>query len=231
MQARDIMTVDVVTVDPDTAVDEIARLLLDNHISAVPVVAADQRVVGIVSESDLLRRPESGTDQQRGPRWLSFLISNRSAAADYLKTHGTRAEDVMGRNPITITEDTEVGEIAHRMEKHKVKRLPVLRNGRLVGIVSRANLLQGLATHKARITSEVTADDNTLRNDVIDALRKLSWGRAANLNVTVTDGVTELWGWVDSEQERQALLLATREVPGVREVRDHLSHFRVDLWT
>jgi CBS domain-containing protein len=231
MQAKDIMTVDVITVDPDTAVDVIARLLLDNHIRAVPVVASDQRVVGIVSESDLLRRPESGTDQRRGPRWLHFLVSNRSAAADYLKTHGTRAEDVMSRNPLTVTEDTEVGEIAHRMEKHKVKRLPVLRDGRLVGIVSRANLLQGLAAHRTRITPEVTVDDNTLRNDIIEALRKLSWGRAANLNVTVTDGVAELWGWVDSEQERKALLLAAREVPGVRDVQDHLSHFRVDLWT
>ncbi len=228
MQAKDIMTVDVITVSPDTAVDAIARLLLERRISAVPVVTDDQRVVGIVSEGDLLRRPESGTDQLRRPRWLNALVSSQNAAAEYLKTHGTQAGDVMSRDPITATEDMDAGEIARLMEKHKVKRLPVVREGRLVGIVSRANLLQALASHQA--TPAITVDDQTLRNDIMTALSKQSWAQAAHINVTVTGGVAELWGLVDSPQEHQALLLAVREVPGVREVRDHLSRMRLDMW-
>ncbi|MFQ5953686.1 MAG: CBS domain-containing protein [Kiloniellales bacterium] len=220
MQAKDIMTTNVVTVTPDTRVERIAGLLLERRISGVPVVDQDHRVVGIVSEDDLIRRPESGTERRRS-WWLDLLAGTEDRAAEYVKTHGLRAEDVMTRNPATVSEDTPVGEIAQMLERRRIKRVPVLRDHKLVGIISRANLLQGLAARK-QAGPAPSADDRSIREQVIETLSREEWLTHGSFNVTVTDGVVEIWGWVDSEPERRALKVAIENVPGVRSLVDHL---------
>ncbi len=220
MQAKDIMTTNVITVTGDSRVDEIAALLLQRNISGVPVVDAEGRVLGIVSEGDLMRRPESGTERQRS-WWLRLMADSKEDAEQYTKTHGMRAEEVMTRDVIAVSEDTSVGDIAQILEERRIKRVPVLRDGKLVGLVSRANLLHGLVAHKARIEAP-SADDRSIREQITAEIERQDWVSHGSFNVIVNDGVVELWGWVDSDQEREALLVATENVAGVRAVEDHL---------
>jgi CBS domain-containing protein len=221
MQAKDIMTTVVATVAPDLKVEDVAKLLLGWNISAAPVVDDQGAVVGIVSEGDLLHRSESETERRRS-WWLNLFEGTEERARDYVKSHGRRAEEVMTREVITVSEDMPVGEIAEILEKHRIKRVPVVQDGKLVGIVSRANLLQGLAAHKDRIALESSPDDRTIREAVLARVAEEDWITHGNLNVMVTDGVVELWGWVDSKDERAALKLAVETVPGVAAVEDHL---------
>lgn len=220
MQAKDVMTREVVTVEPGTEVSEIARILLETRISAVPVVTPDGRVVGIVSEGDLLRRPESGTIRER-PWWLRLIAGKDKEALDYVRSHGERASEVMTSPPVTVTEDVGLGQIVELLESRRIKRVPVVRDGKLVGIVSRANLIQALASIPA---AEGGADetDEDIREAVIDAIRREPWARSPAPNVIVQNGVVELWGVIESDAQRAALRVLVDRVPGVHEVRDHL---------
>lgn len=149
MRADDIMSVDVITVAPDAEITEVARTLIANHISAVPVVNEAGGVIGIVSEGDLMRRPESGTE--RHPSWwLTFLADTQERAQEFVKSHGQYAKDVMSPKVITVTPETPMEDIAEILEKNRIKRVPVVQDGKLVGIVSRANLLQGLVARRSR---------------------------------------------------------------------------------
>ncbi len=220
MLAKDIMTADVITIAPSLAVERIAQLLLSCNISGVPVVDAEGALVGLVSEGDLIRRDG---DPERGRSWwLNLFTGPEERARDYVKSHGRRAEEVMTREVITVGEETPVGEIARLLEKRRIKRVPVVRDGRVVGIVSRANLLHGLATHKDRLDITPSPDERTIREEVLALVKREGWITHGSLNVMVADGVVELWGWVDSEAERKALLIAVEEIAGVREVNDHL---------
>jgi len=221
MLAKDIMTTDVITIAPSLSVEQIAQLLLSCSISGVPVVDAEDRLVGLVSEGDLLRRPEGGTERQRS-WWLNLLVSSEERAREFIKTHGHKAEDIMTREVMTVTPDTPVGEIAGILERRRIKRMPVVEDGKIVGIVSRANLLHGLATHKDRITVSPSPDDRAIRAEVQALVSRESWITHGSLNVLVADGAVELWGWVDSEDERKALMTAVGEIDGVKEVVDHL---------
>ncbi len=225
MQARDVMTTKVVTVRPDTRVEQIAALLLERRISGVPVVDADGRLVGIVTEGDLMRRPEMGTERHRG-WWLRSFGDERERAAEYARAHGSRAEQVMTRNVVTVTEETPLGEIARLLEERRIKRVPVVRDAKLVGIVSRANLLHGLAARPAPTLPERSMDDRSLREEVARVLDRESLATHGPLNVTVTNGVVELWGLVESEEERLAIRVAAENVPGVVAVKDNLGHIR-----
>ncbi|MFQ5776160.1 MAG: CBS domain-containing protein [Kiloniellaceae bacterium] len=221
MLAQDIMTTNVVTVTPDVRVEDIARLLLERSISGVPVVDSAGRLMGIVSEGDLMRRRE-GETERRASWWLNLLASPEDRAREYVKAHGRRAEDVMTRDVVSVAEDTPVGEIAQILEKRRIKRVPVLRDGKVVGIVSRANLLHGLAAHKDRISIAPSPNDRAIRERIMALVAHEGWITHGCLNVMVTGGVAELWGWVDSEEERKALCIAVEEIPGVRAVKDHL---------
>jgi len=229
MQAKDVMTTKVVTVQPDARVEHIAALLLEQRISGVPVVDADGRLLGIVTEGDLIRRPELGTERHRG-WWLQLFGDERERAAEYARAHGSRAEQVMTRNVVTVTEDTSVGEIARLLEEHRIKRVPVVREGKVVGIVSRANLLQGLAASPAPAPPVRWMDDRSLREKVLRVLQQEGLAAYGPLNVTVTNGVAELWGLVESEEERRAIRVAVENVPGVAAVRDNLGRIRPWLW-
>jgi CBS domain-containing protein len=221
MQARDVMTTRVTTVNPDTPVEQIAQKLLERCISAVPVVQTDGKLVGIVSEGDLMRRPESGTD--RAPSWwLSLLLEPAERAARYLKSHGRRAADIMSSPVISVEETENLADIAEILEKHHIKRVPVLRNGEVVGIVSRSNLLQGLAAHKTRPLGETARSDQEIRSSILDHAHRDTGMSDEFINVTVTDGVVQLWGLIGSETERKAVHVLAENTPGVRRVEDNL---------
>ena len=219
MHASDIMTPDVITARPDTPLDALVRTLLDRRISAVPVLDGND-VVGMVSEGDLLRRPELGTAPVR-PRWLLLLGFPDREAAAYVRTHGRTAGEVMSRPVVSVAEQTPVEEVAALMDRHRIKRLPVLRAGRLVGIVTRADLLRALAL---RLAAPVGADDRRLREAILAELRTQAWAPSpTELSVLVRDGVAHLWGSVRSAEVRQAVIAAAESAAGVRTVEDHLT--------
>jgi len=221
MQAKDVMTTNVVTVQPGTGVPEIVRLLLKHRISAVPVVDADQRILGIVSEGDLMRRTETDTES-RHSWWLEAMLSTEDRAREYIKVHGRKASDVMTRHVVSVTEDTPLYEIAGLLEKHHVKRVPVARDGRLIGIVSRANLLHGFAAKEAESTGPSSSDDQTIRENLLHTLAKEAGLDMALINVIVNDGVVQLWGLVGSGTEKKAAQVSAENTPGVKRVENHL---------
>ena len=221
MQAKDVMTTNVVTVQIGTGVPEIARLLLKHRISAVPVVDADQRILGIVSEGDLMRRTETDTEI-RHSWWLEAMLSTEDRAREYIKVHGRKAGDVMTRDLVSVTEETPLYEIARLLEKHHVKRVPVTRDGRLIGIVSRANLLHGFAAKEAKTTGPSSSDDQTIRENLLHTLAKEAGLDMALINVIVNDGVVQLWGLVGSGTEKKAAQVSAESTPGVKRVENHL---------
>lgn len=222
MKAKDVMTTGVITVTPDTTVSKIAGLLLEKHISAVPVVDEMGQLVGIVSEGDLLHRAE--TDTERKPSWwLELLRTPEDKAFDYVKTHGRKASEVMTRRLITVEENTDIREIANILEEKRIKRVPVVRGAHLVGIVSRADLLRGLVT---RPMEAAGADEDTTRKDILKRAREEAGVVDTLLNVTVADGVAHLWGSVDTEAERRAVQVVAENTPGITEVVDHLRVLR-----
>lgn len=218
MLARDVMTAPVLAVTPDTAVQDIAALLLKCRISAVPVVDKEGHVRGIVSEGDLINRADAGTRHRRS-WWLEMLNGPEEQSRDYLRAHGRRAEDVMSREVVATSEDTPLPEIAALLEKHHVKRVPVLRQGRLVGIVSRANLLQGFALSEP--TWPMRRDDREIRNALKKGLNEAGLPMH-QVNVTVTNGAARLWGWIDAEAQRRAAHAAAETTPGVKRLEDNL---------
>jgi CBS domain-containing protein len=224
MHAADIMTPDVIWADPETPVPELIRLMLDNRISAVPIVAVG-RIVGIVSEGDLLRRAETGTEPHPS-RWLELMTSSSRLAADYTRTHGLKAAEVMTREVVTIADTAPIAEIAQLLEARRIKRVPVTRDGRLVGVVSRRNLLQALASRLS--APPATADDRTIREAFYEELRRQPWAdRPGSINAVVADGVIHLWGIAPDQQRRQAITVVAENIPGVLAVHDHMDHPRV----
>jgi CBS-domain-containing membrane protein len=221
MNASDIMVNDVITVSPESNVPQVAALLLTNHISAAPVVDADGRLVGMISEGDLLHRGEAGTAHER-PWWLQMLMSRESMAGEFVREHSRRVGDLMTRQVVSAEPDTPVADIATLLERHRIKRVPIVDNGRLVGIVSRANLIQALATFRGKAREPHPVADAELREKVVARLKSEPWVRPALVNVTVTDGTVDLWGIVDSATEKRALRVAVEIVPGVKAVNDNV---------
>ncbi|MGA9011717.1 MAG: CBS domain-containing protein [Acetobacteraceae bacterium] len=223
MRAIDVMTPNVITVDPDTLVQDLAKLLSERNISGAPVVDKTGGIVGIVSEGDLLHRSELGTErhtQKRRAWWLEHFASE--LARDYVKSHGRTVKDIMTRDVATVGEDTELAEIATLLETKRIKRVPVLRDGKIVGIVSRANLVRALAA----ATTEAPmpdADDRAIRARLLTELEKQPWAtKLWAQDVIVNNGVVHLWfGSDEPEERRQAARVAAENVPGVRSVDEH----------
>jgi len=215
MQAMKVMTRTVVTVPADATVWAAADILLGARVSAAPVVDADGRMLGIVSEADLLNRPELGTVPARS--WLQRLLTDEAILArDYLRSHSHRVSDVMTRKVVSVEERTDLKEIATLMQKHRIKRVPVVRDGKVVGIVSRANLLQGLLAREPQPATAPAADD-ALRAEVVAVLAGHDWGAGVS-NVVVENGVVHVWGNVASPTVREAVRVAAENVPGVQRV-------------
>jgi CBS domain-containing protein len=220
MKVKDVMTSPVLSVDSDSPILQAIQIMLQRHISGLPVVDKQGHLVGIVTEGDFLRRAETGT-QQRRPRWLEFLIGPGRLADEYTHSHGRMVDEIMTPDPITVTEQTPLDEVVRVMEKHRIKRLPVVRGQELVGIVSRANLLHALAGVASDI-KPTTAGDQAIRERLLAELGRQLWAPTALINVAVKDGIVELWGTITDERERQAMMVAAENVPGVKAVRDRM---------
>lgn len=220
MKAKDIMTTPVITAGLDTPVSEIAALLFERRISALPVVE-DGRLVGVVSEADLLHRHEIGTDRiaQSGSWWLRLFSADRSIE-EYIKSHARQARDVMTRDVVSVAPDTPAGEIATLLETRGIKRVPVLDGGRLAGIVSRADLVQALAQAPRAAARVTPPSDAAIRGRLLAELQRHAWWRRGISALQVTDGVVSYRGTVESAEERDAARVAAENIPGVRGVED-----------
>lgn len=219
MKAADVMVSPVITIRPDVGIRDAARVMLDHGISGVPVVDAGGNLAGIVSEGDLIRRVEIGTQKHRS-WWLELFTSRERLADEFTKAHALKVADVMTRNVVSAGEDASLADIAALLERHGIKRVPIVRDGMVVGIVSRANLLRALASvpaHKA-----VAVDDATLRERVMEQIRSVPGGMPWLLSVLVQDGIIDLWGPIQSEEQRKAIRVAAEATPGVRGVHDNL---------
>lgn len=219
MQVKDIMTKDVISAQVDDEVLKAARLMLQNHISGLPVVDGHGALVGIVTEGDFLRRGELDTERRR-PRWLEFIVGPGKLANEYVRASGRKVEEIMTREPFTVSETDSLETVVDLMERHHIKRLPVMQAGKIVGIISRANLMREMA-HRMRLDIEASpGPDWAIRGDILQALGKLRW--APDITVDVRYGVVSLSGVITDERERQGIIVAVENVPGVRKIHDHL---------
>jgi CBS domain-containing protein len=222
------MTRTVVTVAPNSTIPDIASLLVQHRISAVPVVTGDNQVVGIVSESDLIHRAETHTERKR-KWWLEFFLDNEARARDYVKEHGLTAADVMSREVVSVDHDADLADVAETLDAKRVRRVPVLRNGRLVGIVSRADLVRALAEAKVRVPAPpASPEDAKLQAAIRKEMDSHSWLSAAFVSVEANGGEVELRGFVDSEEQARAVRVLAEGIAGAGRVR---SHVRVRSWS
>jgi CBS domain-containing protein len=224
MNAADIMTQPVISICSEATIAEAARLMLQHRISGLPVTDAHDAVVGVVTEADLLRRAELGTERRR-PRWIEFLTGPGRLASDYVDAHARKVSEVMTGTVVSVTPQEPLSDVVSLMEKRHIKRVPVVEQGRLVGIISRANLVRALV-HRlkgAEVASAKTiATDTDIRFAILAVIEKEPWSPRFSVDVTVKDGVAELDGVVTDERERIALRVAAENVPGVKAVSDHL---------
>ncbi len=220
MKAKDVMTRKVVSVAPEVTVLEAARAMLHHHISGLPVLDKAGKLVGIVSEGDFLRRRETQTERRRA-RWLEFLLGPGRIASDYVHSHGSKVSEVMTTDVKTIGEETPLEDIVQTMEKHHIKRMPVVRGDRLVGIVTRADLMHAMVS-LARVAPAAPKSDAAMRDQLLAEIQKQEWAPIATASVVVRDGVVELWGMIVDERQRDALKVAAENIPGVKAVKDHL---------
>jgi CBS domain-containing protein len=220
MKAKDVMTRHVVSIDPDATVLQAARLMLKHHLSGLPVIDGAGKLVGVLSEGDFLRRRETQTERRRS-RWLEFLMGPGKIASEYTHTHGSKVSEVMTAEVQTVGENASLENIVELMERHRIKRVPVLRGGKMVGIVTRSNLMHAMVS-MARSVPAAAKDDATIRERLLAEIQKQQWTPAAMTNVVVHDGVVELWGAIVDERQRAALKVAAENIPGVKAVKDHL---------
>lgn len=220
MKARDLMTSPVICVGLSATARDVAKLIVEKRISAVPVLDAAGKLVGIVTEGDLLRRVESGTEN-RYSWWVHMLAGNHAVAADYVKSHSIKVSDIMTRDVVTASPETSIYEIAGLIEEKHVKRIPIVdADGATVGIISRSNIVQLVAGARPRI--EVTLADETIRSDLMSKIKTLPWAHPQQLSITVSNGIVDIWGGVESDDERNAIRVVAESQPGVSSVNDHL---------
>ncbi len=222
MLAKSIMNTNVVSLPPSATVKEIARTLYTQRISAVPIVDAHQQLVGIVSEGDLLYRSELGTEH-RHSWWLSFFADPERRSHDYIKEHAKTAKDIMTSQVICVSGDTSVQVIADLLERHQIKRVPVLQEEKLIGIVSRVNLVQSLAVdpHDSKTQDERNTDQD-IREALMSTIHNELGIQTTSVNIIVEHGVVHLWGFVDGKHEKKALQIAAENIAGVKQVDSRL---------
>jgi CBS domain-containing protein len=221
MQAKDIMARDVITISEASTVRDVADILLEHGISAVPVVDASGRVTGMVSEGDLLHRSEAGTGRRRS-WWLSLFANADVLADEFVKQHSRRVSDIMTRNVITAGPMAELIEIAELLEKNRIKRVPIVEDGKLVGIVSRANLVQALTRLPEESKTSEGLDDSEIQRRILARLKAEPWSTSW-LNVRVDNGVVELWGVATSSAQKKAARISAELTPGVVRVEDNIA--------
>lgn len=220
MNAKDVMTRDVVSIQPDATVLQAARLMLQHHISGLPVIDKAGKLVGVLSEGDFLRRQETAT-QRRRSRWLEFLMGPGRIAAEYTHTHGSKVSEVMTEDVQVVGENTPLEEVVELMERYRIKRVPVIRDDVVTGIITRSNLMHAMVS-MARQAPRAATDDTAIRDRMMAEMKNQQWAPAAMTNVVVHDGVLELWGVIVDERQRAALKVVAENIPGVKAVKDHL---------
>jgi CBS domain-containing protein len=222
MIVSDVMTRKVLSVAPDETVEHAVLLMLRHGISGLFVVDAKGTLVGVVTEGDLLRRDELGTERHR-PWWLRVLVSPGQQALDFTRAHGRKVSDVMTPEVICVATDTSLEDVVEALEKQRIKRVAVTENGHMVGVVARSDLLRALLSREREKTPPLTQeDDRTIRTGILAALEAASWAPMTTLNVTVAGRLVDLWGTITNPNERRAICVIAENVPGVQEVRDHL---------
>lgn len=220
MKAKHVMVSPVKTGKPDMTVREVAKVLSENRISAIPITDDAGKVIGIISEGDLIRRAEIGTQKQRS-WWLSLFTTNVQLAEEYSRSHGLKVKDLMTNDVISVAPDAPLSEIAQLFERHNIKRVPVLDNDALVGIVTRGNLVQAIATAPQK--EHRALGDEEIRSKIQKRLEREPWANTMMLNVTVREGAVSLWGFVRSEAERTAVRIAVEDIAGVKTINDNLA--------
>jgi len=222
MHAIDVMVRDVITVRPDTDVAEAIKMLSKHDVSALPVVDSHDHLLGLISEADLIHRVEIGTEKRR-PWWVEAVTGASSLAEDFAKSHGKKVDEVMTKNVISATEDTPLSEIAALFERKRIKRVPITRHGKLVGMVSRSNLIQALASVVGHGDGEAYGvTDREIRRELLDRLAQQPWTDFGSRNIIVSGSAVHLWGLVGSDAERKALIALVEGVPGVSRVSDEM---------
>jgi len=220
MKAQDVMTRDVITIDPDSTVLQAARLMLQHHVSGLPVVDGNGNLVGVLSEGDFLRRRETKTERRRS-RWLEFLMGPGRMAAEYSHSHGSKVSEVMSTDVQSVEQDTALEDIVELMERKRIKRVPVLCGGQLVGIVTRSNLMHAMVS-LARMAQPASKDDSAIREKLLAEMQHEKWAPLATVDIVVHEGMVELWGVIVDERQRTALKVVAENIPGVKAVIDHL---------
>jgi len=220
MKASDVMTRDVVSIGPDDSILEAVRLMLQHKISGLPVIDGSGALVGVVTEGDFLRRAETGTQRKRA-RWIEFLVGPGKLASEYVQTSGRKVHEVMTADVETVGEDAPLEKIVHMMERHRIKRLPVVRGAKVVGIVTRQNLVRAVAG-LALEARPATPGDAAIRERLLADLKKQPWAPLGLIDIAVRDGVVTFTGALTDERQRLALRVAAENVAGVKKVQDHL---------
>ena len=221
MKVKDVMTTNVISVPPETTVLQAARLMLQHHISGLPVIDKTGTLVGILSEGDFLRRQETRTEKRRS-RWLEFVMGPGRIADEYTHSHGKNVGEVMTDIVRTIDEGAALEDVVRMMERYRIKRVPVTRGNKVVGIMTRSNIMHAMVS-LARKAPAPAEGDAAIRERLLDEMKKQDWAPIATTNVVVHDGVVELWGVIVDERQREALKIAAENIPGVKAVKDHLA--------
>jgi CBS domain-containing protein len=220
MIVADVMTRNVISVAPDATVEDAVNLMLSRHISGLFVVDKAGNLAGVVTEGDLLRREELGTQRHR-PWWLRLLVSPARRAADFTRANGRHVRDVMTEDVVSVAQDAALETVVETMEHNRIKRLPVTADGRVVGVVSRADLLRALLG-RVRNVAPLGSDDLSIRSSILDTMETQTWAPKTTLNVSVADGVVDLWGTITNEEVRHGMCVVAENTPGVKKVNDHL---------
>jgi CBS domain-containing protein len=220
MIVADVMTRNVISIAPEATVEDAVRLMLEHRISGLFVVDPGGDLIGVVTEGDLLRRDELGTERDR-PWWLRLLVSPARQAADFTRAHGRHARDVMTVDIVSVAHDATLDSVVAAMEQHRIKRLPVTRDGQVIGVVSRSDVMRALIG-RVRGAGPTDANDSAIRGRILDALETKAWAPMTTLNVTVSNGVVDLWGTITNNEERSAIRVTAENTPGVTLVHDHL---------
>ncbi len=220
MIVADVMTRNVISVAPEATVEDAVKMMLSHGISGLFVVDQAGELAGVLTEGDLLHRDELGTERDRS-WWLRMLTSPARQAADFTHAHGRHVRDVMTPDVISVPDDATLETVVETLERKHIKRVPVTRDGRVVGVVSRSDLLRALVA-RMRDAPPADVNDSTLRGNILDALENQPWAPVTTLNLTVANGVVDIWGTITNEAERSAIRVTAENTPGVKLVHDHL---------
>ena len=221
MKASDVMTHGVISVTPETGIENAIRLMLRNHVSGLPVIDHEGKLVGMLTEGDLLRRPEIGTERKRSA-WFDALFGPAESASRYVRSHGLKVCDVMAGNPATVPENAPLEQVVRLMEARAVRRLPVMRRDKVVGIISRADLMRAVATVR-RARPRASKKDALIRNRILSDIARQSWAGSAAVNVAVRNGTVDIWGDIADTKQRKALRVLIENTSGVKRLEDHLT--------